>query len=208
MGRGGRQKRRDRRVKSEGTQRIYEDNKWVIVRPFTIEASRMYGGGTKWCTSLKKDKFKSLFYAYIETGILYYILKKGKNPLDDKLNKVCLYKKWSGEEEWADTHDTIKEEKTIRKYKKELGEKVISHIHNNWKTLKQKPTQVYLNPISLIIAYYQKRLPIHISRLTLKWEKYPENIRVESLWLLLLINFIITSPVLIIIFLLRNISKH
>ena len=121
-------KQRERRLKSEGTQRIYEDNKWVIVRPFTIEASRMYGGGTKWCTSLKKDKFKSLFYAYIETGILYYILKKGKNPLDDKLNKVCLYKKWSGEEEWVDTHDTIKEEKTIRKYKKELGEKVLNYL--------------------------------------------------------------------------------
>ena len=43
-----------KRVKKEGAEKVYEDDRWLIVRPFTIEASRMYGGGTKWFTSLKK----------------------------------------------------------------------------------------------------------------------------------------------------------
>lgn len=200
-------KQKERRLKNEGTERIYEDEKWVVVRPFTIEASRLYGGGTKWCTSIREDKLKSLFYGYIETGVLYYILKKGKNPIEDKLTKVCLYKQWSGKEEWIDTHRTITDKNILTEYKNKLNSQLLDNINDNWQKLKQPPTKVYLNPISLIKAYTQKRLPIHIARLTLKWEKYPEVIRVESLGLLLIINFIIASPVLIILYLLRKLVR-
>jgi hypothetical protein len=121
---------------------------------------------------------------------------------------VGIHKNWDGTELWHDATNTSLTSKEIETFKNKLSKHIVKSIYDNWKTLKQKPTQAYLNPISLIIAYHQKRLSIYISTLTLKWEKYPENIRVESLGLLLLINFIITSPVLIIIFLLRNISKH
>jgi hypothetical protein len=202
-----------KRVKKEGAEKVYEDDRWLIVRPFTIEASSMYGRNTQWCTVRNPntivDKINvSLFYGYLASGVMYYILDKSTSSRDNKYRKVGIHKNWDGTELWHDATNTSLTSKDIETFKNKLSKHIVKSIYDNWKTLKQKPTQAYLNPISLIIAYHQKRLSIYISTLTLKWEKYPENIRVESLGLLLLINFIITSPVLIIIFLLRNISKH
>jgi len=69
--------------------KVYEDDKWVIVKPLTFSASAKYGAGTKWCTTYLKEK--SYFEKYWRTGILVYFINKtngykfaGYKNLDEK----------------------------------------------------------------------------------------------------------------------------
>ena len=52
----------------------YEDNEWLIVRPFTAEASQKYGYGTKWCTA--SESYQGHFFSYTEDGKLVYCINK------------------------------------------------------------------------------------------------------------------------------------
>lgn len=52
----------------------YEDNEWLIVRPFTRESSVKYGYGSKWCTSMENNQ--EYFFNYTEKGKLIYCLNK------------------------------------------------------------------------------------------------------------------------------------
>ena len=52
----------------------YEDDEWLIVRPFTGEASQKYGYGTKWCTS--SESYQAHFFSYTEEGKLVYCINK------------------------------------------------------------------------------------------------------------------------------------
>lgn len=52
----------------------YEDDEWLIVRPFTGEASQKYGYGTKWCTS--SESYPAHFFSYTEEGKLIYCINK------------------------------------------------------------------------------------------------------------------------------------
>lgn len=52
----------------------YEDDEWLIVRPFTGEASQKYGYGTKWCTS--SESYQVHFFSYTEEGKLVYCINK------------------------------------------------------------------------------------------------------------------------------------
>lgn len=55
-------------------EKIYEDNRFLIVRPFTHQASCYYGSNTKWCTTSKNDE--SYFNRYTGSGDLIYIIDK------------------------------------------------------------------------------------------------------------------------------------
>ena len=55
-------------------EKIYEDNRFLIVRPFTHQASCYYGANTKWCTTSKNDE--SYFNRYTNSGDLIYIIDK------------------------------------------------------------------------------------------------------------------------------------
>jgi hypothetical protein len=52
----------------------FEDEKWLVVRPLTFQASSKYGATTRWCTTYKKDKH--YFKKYWEKGILVYFINK------------------------------------------------------------------------------------------------------------------------------------
>lgn len=52
----------------------YEDDKWLLIRPLSFEASSKYGAGTKWCTTFKREK--EYFFKYCQNGILVYIINK------------------------------------------------------------------------------------------------------------------------------------
>jgi len=55
-------------------QKDFEDEEWLIVRPFTYEASVRYGYGSKWCTSMEKSA--EHFFRYSNNGTLIYCLNK------------------------------------------------------------------------------------------------------------------------------------
>lgn len=52
----------------------YEDNEWLIIRPFSREASIKYGYGSKWCTAMENNS--EYFFTYTERGKLIYCLNK------------------------------------------------------------------------------------------------------------------------------------
>jgi hypothetical protein len=52
----------------------YEDNKWLVVRPLTFQASSKYGASTRWCTTYQKEK--QYFEKYWQYGILVYFINK------------------------------------------------------------------------------------------------------------------------------------
>lgn len=54
--------------------KLHDDDTWLILKPLTVEASRKYGAGTKWCTTMKDEPH--YFYKYTKNGILIYCINK------------------------------------------------------------------------------------------------------------------------------------
>lgn len=52
----------------------HEDDKWVVVRPLTFQASIKYGASTRWCTTYQKEK--QYFERYWRQGVLVYFINK------------------------------------------------------------------------------------------------------------------------------------
>ena len=78
---------------SDEVDRIYEDNRFVVVVPKTHKSSCYYGAGTKWCTASKDTD--SHFSNYKSGGELYYIIDKTL-PTSSPYYKVALNKKIAG----------------------------------------------------------------------------------------------------------------
>jgi len=55
-------------------QKDFEDEEWLVVRPFTYESSVKYGYGSKWCTSMEHSA--EHFFRYSNNGTLIYCLNK------------------------------------------------------------------------------------------------------------------------------------
>lgn len=62
--------------KELGSQIIkeYEDEKWLVIRPLTFQASAKYGATTRWCTTYRREK--QYFEKYWQSGILVYFINK------------------------------------------------------------------------------------------------------------------------------------
>jgi len=54
--------------------KLHDDDTWLILKPLTVEASRKYGVGTKWCTTMKDEPH--YFNKYTKNGILIYCINK------------------------------------------------------------------------------------------------------------------------------------
>lgn len=65
-----------RNVKKDA-EKVYEDEKWLVIVPHTQEASCYYGKGTQWCTAA--DHSQNAFNSYNERGLLYINIVKGTN---------------------------------------------------------------------------------------------------------------------------------
>ena len=78
---------------SDEVDRIYEDNRFVVVVPKTHKSSCYYGAGTKWCTASKDSD--THFSSYKGNGELYYIIDKTL-PTSSPYYKVALNKKIAG----------------------------------------------------------------------------------------------------------------
>lgn len=67
------------------SEKIYEDQNWLVVRPLSHKASCFYGAGTQWCTTSKDEPS---YYASYTTKdkLLIYIIQKKTNK------KLAIYK--------------------------------------------------------------------------------------------------------------------
>lgn len=58
----------------DGAEKLYEDEKWIVIHPKTKEASCLYGKGTQWCTAAEQSD--NMFDYYNEEGKLYININK------------------------------------------------------------------------------------------------------------------------------------
>jgi hypothetical protein len=83
-----------RKVKPvNGGNVVYDDGRYFIVNPLTLDSSCYYGKGTKWCTTATNNQ---QFARYNEDGKLFYIIDKTL-PSSDPNYKVALLKKFDGD---------------------------------------------------------------------------------------------------------------
>lgn len=54
--------------------KIFDNDEWLLVRPLTYEASKVYGADTKWCTTSRESSRH--FYRYAYHGLLVYCINK------------------------------------------------------------------------------------------------------------------------------------
>ena len=194
-----------KRVKKEGAEKVYEDDRWLIVRPFTIEASSMYGRNTQWCTVRNPntivDKIHvSLFYGYLALGGVYYILDKSTSSRDNKYRKVGVQKNWDATEVWNDATNTPLTSKEIVSFKNKLNPHIVKYIYNNWNILKPIKNKPFVfNPITITKSYYNKNLTNHLATAVAKYE---HNLKVKG-WIVL-IYFLLALPLLPFVYLFRN----
>lgn len=93
-----------RKVKPvNGGNVVYDDGRYFIVNPLTLDSSCYYGRGTKWCTAAAND---SQFSRYNDDGKLFYILDRTL-PTNDNHYKVALLKKFDGDKTFYDAKDQI-----------------------------------------------------------------------------------------------------
>lgn len=93
----------------EGVDKLYEDERWLLVKPNTYEGSCYYGASTKWCTASKEAPHH--FTDYSKKGNLFYIIDKSHDLGD--FYKIALYKSFEdGSEQWYDRADNELEPQT------------------------------------------------------------------------------------------------
>jgi hypothetical protein len=82
---------------------VYDDGRYFIVNPLTLDSSCYYGRGTKWCTAAANN---SQFSRYNDDGKLFYILDRTL-PTSDIHYKVALLKKFDGDKTFYDAQDSV-----------------------------------------------------------------------------------------------------
>jgi len=83
--------------------KIYEDNKFLVIKPETEEASCKYGSNTKWCVT---SKGSGHFGRYTQgRQALYFIINKA-NSTNQNYSKVAVHFDNSGNKRYWDTQDS------------------------------------------------------------------------------------------------------
>jgi hypothetical protein len=93
-----------RKVKPvSGGNVVYDDGRYFIVNPLTLDSSCYYGKGTKWCTAAANNE---QFNRYNQDGKLFYIMDRTL-PTSDPYYKVALLKKFDGDKTFYDAKDEV-----------------------------------------------------------------------------------------------------
>jgi len=133
-------KEKEKEAKS-GVDKLYEDDRWLLVRPNTYEGSCYYGSSTKWCTASKDAP--QHFASYTKSGNLFYIIDKKRDVGD--FFKIALHKKWSGEEMWYDRADNELKQETEEAIKALLPLDLVKSLeaeHSSLAAEAKKPIKV------------------------------------------------------------------
>lgn len=94
--------REEQDVKRE-VEKIYEDNRFLIVQPLSHKASCFYGANTKWCTTAKHGEYHFKRYG-LNGNKLYYIIDKEATG-HATLGKMALQIDTSGDASVWDEQD-------------------------------------------------------------------------------------------------------
>lgn len=140
---GLRQTRKQKETEAKaGVDKLYEDERWLLVKPNTYEGSCYYGSSTKWCTAAKNNT--THFEDYSERGNLYYIIDKS-HELGDYY-KIALFKEWGGNEEWYDRADDRIEQGAINAIRSTLPQDLIIALDYDHDEMEEPEKELMLIP--------------------------------------------------------------
>jgi hypothetical protein len=97
-----RNKNKDKELEKQ-VNKIYEDNKFLVVKPKSEAASCKYGSNTKWCTTSKGGGHFERYTSGRQA--LYYIINKA-NSTNANYSKVAIHFDDGGNRRYWDTKDS------------------------------------------------------------------------------------------------------
>lgn len=99
------EKEKERDIKA-GAEKIFENDKVLVVKPLTVEASCLYGAGTKWCTAASSSHNR--FNQYFNSGgdTFYYVITKLTENVPKNYEKIAVQVSPNGSITAWDAQDT------------------------------------------------------------------------------------------------------
>lgn len=74
-------------IKVSGSDTIYRDDRFTVYRPFTHDASKQLGAGTKWCISAHSSQY---YDQYTSQGKMFAMIMDRYAKPDNPYNKVAI----------------------------------------------------------------------------------------------------------------------
>lgn len=96
-----RKKKKEKELENQ-IDKIYEDDKFLVVKPKTEEASCKYGANTKWCTTSKGTGHFQNYTKGVQA--LYYVINK-KNSTDKNYSKIAIHFNPPNPQKYWDSED-------------------------------------------------------------------------------------------------------
>ena len=137
-----RRKKKNKELENQ-VEKIYEDDKFLVVKPISHEASCKYGSNTKWCTTTKSPDH---FQRYTSgSQALYYIINKA-NSTNKDYSKIAIHFDNSGYPRFWDSKDNGMNDRETSVFKYAFPE-IIDAIEENYKTFRASAEEKNLNEI-------------------------------------------------------------
>lgn len=123
--------------------KIYEDDRFLVVMPKTHQASCKYGANTKWCTTSKSDDH---FKRYTSGNqALYYIINKNKSTNKD-YSKVAIHYDGMGYPRFWDSQDNGMNDRETSVFKYAFPE-MIEVIEKHFKKIASSAQETFLKEV-------------------------------------------------------------
>lgn len=124
-------------------KKIYEDDKFVVVKPETHAASCKYGSNTKWCTTSGDPQH---FNRYT-TGsqVLYYVINKA-NSTNKNYSKVAVHFDGVGNARYWNSQDVQMNDKEVEIFNYAFPE-LVESMKEDYKKFSSLSDQEYLQKI-------------------------------------------------------------
>jgi hypothetical protein len=116
---GEKSKSEEEREIKGNVDKVFDNDKVLIVLPKDKEASCLYGKNTKWCTAATEYSNYFNSYYYDRYTNLYYILPKGE--YQKKYGKIAVAVERGGSKTYYDQTDASHDEAWFKPIGKELG---------------------------------------------------------------------------------------
>ena len=78
-----------REIVSSGVEKLYEDDRYLLIRPKNKEASCKYGANTKWCIASVSNNY---FDNYNVNNLFFFIIDKLRQPIEGKKKSQNYFK--------------------------------------------------------------------------------------------------------------------
>ena len=124
-------------------EKIYEDNKFVVVKPKTEQASCKYGSSTTWCVTSKGTGHFDRYTSGAQE--LYFIINK-VNSTDKNYSKVAVHYNQVAEPTFWDSQDKIMSDREVNILKYAYPE-IIDAIETDFEKVSKSNKYKILNPI-------------------------------------------------------------